>query len=290
MAVTRALVRARSRLTRTSVDALMAELATRDYPAHAPVPAAMRERYEVVEDAVDGCVVLRLTPRTGASGHQLVYTHGGSYVHPLVAEHWWFLDRMTRGSGVTLTLPLYRLAPESGVDAAYAMLRQVYLDRVSEGGSVTLAGDSSGGGLALGQAIDYRDAGLPAPRQVILIGPWVDVAGRHPAIRALQPVDPSLRLDKLLACGRLWARGHDDRDPRVSPLFADLAGLPPVHTLQGGHDLLAADAQTLASRLQQSGNPGTFTFAPAGFHGYLGAFWTPEARHALRAINRLLRE
>lgn len=289
MAVTRALVRGRSRLTRSSVDELLAELATREYPAHAPVPAGMRERYDVVEDDVDGAVVLTLTPRDGATGQQLVHTHGGSYVHPLAAEHWWLLDRMTRGSGVTLTLPLYRLAPESGVDAAYAMLGRVYRLRLDRG-PVTLAGDSSGGGLALGQALAYRDAGLPPPRQVILIGPWVDIAGRHPAIRALQAQDPSLRLDKLVACGRLWARDHDDRDPWVSPLFADLAGLPPVHTFQGGHDLLAADAQTLASRLQQAGNLGTFTFAPTGFHGYLCAYWTPEARGALRAINRVLRE
>ena len=140
MAVTRALVRGRSRLTRQSVDELMTELATRAYPAHAPVPKGMRERYDVVEDEVDGAVVLTLMPRDRATGHQLVYTHGGSYVHPLVAEHWWFLDRMTRGTGVTLTLPLYRLAPESGVDAAYAMLGQVYRARVAEG-PVTLAGD-----------------------------------------------------------------------------------------------------------------------------------------------------
>ncbi len=289
MAVTRALVRGRSRLTRTSVDELTAELAARPYPAHAPVPAQRRRRNPRGAPGVDGAVVLTLTPRDGATGHELVYTHGGSYVHPLVAEHWWFLDRMTRGTGVTLTLPLYRLAPESGVDAAYAMLGQVYRACAARG-PVTLAGDSSGGGLALGQALAYRDAGLPPPRQVILVGPWVDIAGRHPGIGALQALDPSLRLDTLIACGRLWARGHDDRDPAVSPLFADLAGLPPVHTVQGGHDLLAADAQTLASRLQQAGNSGTFTFAPGGFHGYLGAFWTPEARAALRTINRLLRE
>lgn len=289
MAATRALVRGRSRLTRQSVEELMAELATREYPAHAPVPKGMRERYAVIEDEVDGAVVLTLTPHGRATGQQVIYTHGGSYVHPLVAEHWWLLARMIGGTGVTLTVPLYRLAPESGVDAAYVMLRRVYAD-VAGRGPVTLAGDSSGGGLALGQAVAHRDAGLPPARQVILIGPWVDIAGRHPAMAALQGEDPSLRLDNLRACGALWSRGHDDRDPLVSPLFADLAGLPPVHTFQGGHDLLAPDAHALASLLEQAGNAGSFTFAPAGFHGYLAAYWTPEARRGLRSINRLLRE
>ena len=266
----------------------MAELATREYPAHAPVPRRMREQYDVVSDEVEGCVVLRLTPRAGTSGEHLVYTHGGMYVLPLVAEHWWFLDRMARGSGVTVTVALHRLAPEGGVDAAYEFLRRIYLDLVRSG-PVTLAGDSSGGGLALGQALAYRDTGLPTPRQVIVFAPWLDIALSHPAAELLQPLDAVLRVETLRACGRLWARDHDPRDPRVSPLFADLDGLPPVHIFQGGRDVLAADAQLLADRLRQAGNAGTFTLVPTGFHGYLGAFWTAEARAALRAVNQLLR-
>jgi epsilon-lactone hydrolase len=99
MAATKVLVRGRSLLTQKSVDRLMAELADREYPAHAPPPRAVRERYDVDEDEVDGCVVLRLTPRAGVSGQHLVYTHGGTYVHPLVAEHWWFLEGWPAAAG-----------------------------------------------------------------------------------------------------------------------------------------------------------------------------------------------
>ena len=232
MAVTRGLVRGRSRIARKSVEQLMAELGSREYPAHAPVPKRMQKEYHLVEDEVDGCTVLRLTPKAGATGQQLLYTHGGVYVHPLDQEQWWFLDRMTRESGVRLTLPLYRLAPESMVGAGV----------------------------------------------------------RAAAVPALQSVDPMLRADAFRACGALWADGRDPRDPTLSPLFADLDGLPPVHMFQGGHDILAADAQVLASRLQQSGNTGTFTVAPTAIHDYLAAFWTPEARGAISAVNQLLRE
>ena len=288
MAVTRGLVRGRSRVRRKSVERLMAELANREYPAHAAVPRRVRERYRVVEDTVDGCPVLRLTPAE-ASGQQLLFTHGGSYVHPLVPEHWWFVERMARGSGVTITVPLYRLAPEGGVGQAYDFLRVVYAE-LAASGPVTLAGDSAGGGLALGQAVAYRDAGLPAPRQVVLFAPWVDIALTNPAAELLEPLDPMLRIDTSRACGRLWARGHDERDPLVSPLFADLSGLPAVHTFQGGRDILAPDALRLATRLRQVGNPGRFTLVPGAFHGYVAAFWTPEARSALAAVNQLLRE
>ncbi len=289
MAVTRGLVRGQGLLTRKSVERQMAELAGREYPAHAPVPRRMREEYDLVEDEVDGCVVLRMTPKSGASGKQLLYTHGGSYVNPIVGAQWWFIDRMARGSGVTLTVPLYRLAPEGGVDRAYDFLRGIYLD-LTRSGPVTLAGDSAGGGLALGQAIDYRDAGLPAPKQVILIAPWVDIALTNPAAELLEPVDPVLRVATVRTCGRLWAGERDHRDPMLSPLFADLGGLPPVHTFQGGRDILAPDALLLAQRLADAGNEGTFTLDPGGIHDHLGAFWTPEARAALRAVNQLLRE
>ena len=290
MAATRVLVRASGLVYRKSVERLMAELAEREYPAHAPVPKRTRQVYDILEGEVDGCIVLRLTPRSGGSGKQLIYTHGGSYVHPLAGQQWWFVERMTRGTGVTIMVPLYRLAPEGGVDAAYAMLQKVYLDLVADGRSVTLVGDSAGGGLALGQAVAYRDAGLPAPRQVVLIAPWLDIALTNPAAELLEPLDPVLRVATLRACGRLWAGDRDLRDPLVSPLFADFAGLPPVHTFQGGRDVLAADAQTLADKLAAVGNAGTFTLDPACFHDHVGAFWTPEARSALRTINRLLRE
>ncbi len=235
--------------------------------------------------------MLTLTPRGGSSRQHLVYTHGGSYVHPLVLEHWWIIDRATRGTGVTVTVPLYRLAPEGEVEQAYTFLQAVYAALVEESGSasITLAGDSAGGALAIGQAIRYRDSATPAPRQVIALAPWVDLTLSHPSVPSLQRIDPMLRIDEALAFGRLWARGRDPRAPSLSPLFGDLAGLPPVHVFQGGRDLLAADAHLLAGALQQVGNPGVFTFAPDAFHVYPGAFWTPEARTALRGINQLLR-
>ena len=291
MTATRWIVRGLGRLNVVRVERQLADLATRSYPAYAALPRSMRARYEVRETTVDDCPVLRLTPRQGASGQHLIYTHGGWYVRPLVAAHWWLIDRSTRGTGVTITLPFYRLAPEGGVERAYDLLRTVYTELTVGGAGehITLAGDSAGGGLALGQAIDYREAGVPAPRQVILLSPWVDITMANPEICSLQPRDPMLNVAEPTAFGPLWAGGLDHRHPRLSPLYADLTGLPPVHIFQGGRDILAADAQLLAGRLQQVGNPGTFTFVPGAFHNYLAAFWTPEARAAHGAVRHLLR-
>ncbi len=285
------MVRGLGQLKVVPVDRQLADLATRSYPAYARLPRSMRSRYAARETIIEGCPVLRLTPRSGASGQHLIYAHGGAYVHALVAPQWWFIDRSTRGTGVTITLPFYRLAPEGGVERGYELLRTVYTELTAGGSAdhITLAGDSAGGGLALGQAIAYRDVGDPAPRQVVLFSPWVDITMANPEIAALRPRDPMLDLAESVAFGRLWAGAIDGRHPSVSPLYADLAGLPPVHTFQGGRDILAADAQILADRLRRAGNPGTFTFVPGAFHNYLAAFGTPEARTALRAVRQLLR-
>ncbi|MEV0601237.1 alpha/beta hydrolase [Streptomyces sp. NPDC050315] len=258
--------------------------------AAAPVPAPLRARYEVTRSTVAGRPVLRFAPRRGATGRHLLYTHGGAYAFPLQTPHWWLLQHAIKGTGTTLTVPLYRLAPEGDAPAAYALLRTVYGALCAEAGpeNITLGGDSAGGGLALGQAVAYRDAGLPPPHQVLLFSPWLDLTMSHPALPALEALDPLLRTEELIEAGRLWAHGADPRDPLLSPRFADVAGLPPVHVFQGGRDLLAADARLLSDRLAAVGNGGSFMFEPEAGHVYVSAVWTPEARRSLDRVRRLL--
>ncbi len=275
----------------TNEDGELVALRSRRYPEPAPVPRSLQNRYEVSRSLVAGNPVITLTPhRHRRAGQHLIYTHGGGYVWPLGSAHWLLLDHATRDTGVTITVPLYRLAPESGVDAAYVMLSAVYtgLAERCEVSAITLAGDSAGGGLALGQAIAYRDFGLPAPKQVVLFSPWVDVAMTHPALASLEAVDPMLKARRLIVAGGLWAGDTDVRDPRISPLQADLRDLSPVHIFQGGRDILAADAHVLAHRLREAGNRGTFELAHSGFHVYVGAVWTPESRAALAQVRGLL--
>jgi monoterpene epsilon-lactone hydrolase len=267
------------------------QLAGRAYPEAARPPRALLSEYRLEELEIGGRPVLRLTPHGPASGEHLLYTHGGSYLHPLSSPHWWVLRRVLHRSGVTLVLPLYRLAPEGNAEEAHAFLRQVYEQTSAAAGGaarVTLSGDSAGGGLALAQALQHRDLGLPPSRQVVLLAPWLDLTLSHPDVPRLARRDTMLDVDRLRAAGRLWAGALDPHDPRVSPAFGELAGLPPVHVLQGGRDVLAGDAWSVADRLRVLGNGGTFTFEPDGFHVYPVAVWTPEGRRAVARIRALL--
>ena len=281
MALTYELLRFRSPSTRTAESALAT--------AAARVPASPTKKLLKVATAeVDGPVV-RLTPKAGGTGTHLIYTHGGCYLYPVKTEHWDILATLIEGSGVSVDVPLYPLAPAYTMDESYALLERVYDDANSTYERVFLAGDSAGGGLALGQALHYRDTGRPAPAGIILFSPWLDLTVSNLAVDELQKVDRMLGADGLRAAGLWWAGSHDPRTPLASPLFGDLANLAPVHVFQGGYDLLAADAIELVKRIRSHKGAATLELVERAFHVYVGAPWTPEARASLQKAVALLR-
>lgn len=276
LAVTYELLRFRTVSTRSAESAL----ATARTRAPAPPSARMLRAASLTEHTVRGRRVIEITPAR-PSGTRLVYLHGGCYLYPIQSAHWGILASLVEQSGVSITLPLYGLAPDHTVDEAYELLDELHLP------GVWLAGDSAGGGLALGHAMRLRDAGSPA-KGVILISPWVDVTMENPAIAQLQKVDRMLATPGLIAAGHLWAGSHDRRDPLVSPLFGKLGGLPPVHVFQGGRDLIAADARLLAEGIHAAGGQAELEFVERAFHVYPGAPWMPEAKRALARMAELL--
>jgi len=287
MAITRALLRVTPTST-SSIKSLHRNIARRKAPA--PIPASLRRYADVETTMVQGRTVIRITPKSGATGVEVVYAHGGAYVYPLVAAHWSIIGRIARLSGATVVVPLYDLAPEGHAADAYSLLAEIYdgaLDRSD--GHVVLAGDSAGGALSLGQAMHYRDAGTTAPEAVVLISPWLDATMSNPALPELVRVDPMLARSGLVEAAQLWAGDLDPQDARLSPLFGDLHALPPVHIFQGDRDLFVADSRLLASRLTEAGGPVEYRETPGGFHVFLGAPWTPEARRELAHIAAIVR-
>jgi acetyl esterase/lipase len=287
MAITRALLHATPTST-SSIKSLHESIARRKQPA--PIPASLRRHADIETTRVQGRTVHRVTPKTGATGTEIVYAHGGAYVYPLVAAHWGIVGRIARLSGATVTVPLYGLAPEGHAVDAYELLAEVYAAALERSnGRVFLAGDSAGGALSLGQAMRYRDAGQTAPQALLLISPWLDATMRNPALPELVRVDPMLARPGLVEAAQMWAGDLDTDDVRLSPLFGDLAGLPPVHIYQGDRDLFVADSRLLAERLTAAGTRVDLRETAGGFHVFLGAPWTPEARRELADIARVVR-
>lgn len=207
-------------------------------------PRGMRKS----ETTMEGVPGEKLTIGTHGS-RALLYLHGGGYCIGSPATHRTLAAHVARAAQAVAYVPAYRLAPEyphpAAVNDALASYRYV-LAQGYDARQVIVAGDSAGGGLALALALAVRDAGIPAPAALLLISPWTDLTLSGDTARTHARRDPMLSPD----IGQLWSRlylgTHAANEPLCSPLFANLAGLPPMLIQVGSEEILLADSTRLA--------------------------------------------
>lgn len=240
--------------------------------------------FAIAQDAARGFAVVTITPRGGggADAPHLFYLHGGGYVMDIAAVHWDTVLRLCAMLGASATVPLYPLAPEATAGEVIPAMDALYRELVEQHGAgrITIMGDSAGGGMSLALAQKLGAEGAPLPASLVLWSPWVDATGSDPDQRAVEPKDRMLAISGLDACGRMYAGDLPPDHPWVSPLFGDLAGLPPMAIFSGTSDILIVDGRRLAERLRAIG-------AAHEYHEYLDMFhvWmllpVPEGRRAL---------
>jgi monoterpene epsilon-lactone hydrolase len=266
--------------------ALEQKLRSRTYPPAAPLPTSLRNLCEVQERQVDGQRVHTLIPKEKRSNKHIIYTHGGAYVNPLLKAHWGIIEQIIRRTGATFTVPLYPLAPEHDYRAAFVELEKVYRAVIAKTSAenVILAGDSAGGGLALAQAMLYRDKGLPTPSRVALFSPWLDITLSNPGTTAVEKDDPMLGIAGLRFAGKSWAGTTDPKSPMLSPIFGNLANLPPIDIFQGTADIFIADARRFKVLLESAGGSIRLYEYAGAIHVFVGATFTPEAKSALDTL------
>jgi epsilon-lactone hydrolase len=211
--------------------------------------------------------------RPAAAGPPLltvVHFHGGGYClgSARTARAW--AAHLSAQTGCRVVLPGYRLAPEHPHPAALDDARAVLAELTAETGigSLVLSGDSAGGGLALALVLSLRDEARPLPAGCILLSPWLDLSRDRHALAALVRADLLLSPDWLKACARAYAGQQDLADPAISPLRADLDGLPPLLIQAGTDELLAPDAEDLAIGAVAAGVDVTYTRWPRMWHDF----------------------
>lgn len=252
----------------------------------------MRRKLRISEEQIEGRLVFTLRPTTTANqAKHVLYLHGGAFVRPITHYHWQFLQYLVETTGCTATVLLYPLAPEDGGEAALRYVLKVYGRLMETVGAeaMVLMGDSAGGNLALASTLALRDARVASPEQVILIAPWADLSVSHPDITKIAPHDPMLAVRGLQEAGRLYAGDLSLNHPYISPLHADLYGLPPLTIYAGTHDILYPDIRALAEKARLHGNNVELIVGPDMIH-----VWPilpfKEGREARRNIAlRLLR-
>ena len=281
------LVHARKGLT---PPALHTEEAARDMAFHAPQPAPMPARMRGRFTATCDKGITRVFPKRGQrAGGALIYLHGGAYVYPMVAGQWGVVEGLIDRTGLPVIIPDYPIAPAHTATDAFDFVQPIIDEAQAEFGRVILFGDSAGGGLALSLAMQRRDTGARQVDGLVLYAPWVDVTMTNPRIEEVQGRDKILRVPGLAWAGRAWAADLDPTDPRVSPLYGDPAGLPPMRIFQGDADILGPDTIEFARKAARAGVDVRLRVEPDGFHVYvLSVPIIPEAEAALDRSARFI--
>jgi monoterpene epsilon-lactone hydrolase len=212
------------------------------------------------------------------------HCHGGGLVSSPLDDYHFYGAMLAEQLEARVVMADYRLAPEHPFPAAHRDCSTAYRGLLAEGGAdpahVVVSGDSCGGLLGLGALLDARDAGLAPPACFLSISGWFDVSVPDPVEGRGQPRDPFLTAAWVRNRGRDYAAGLvAPDDPRLSPVYADLTGLPPLYLPAGQYDTLRKDTETLARAATDAGVAVTAESWPGMVHGWQGlvSAGVPEA-------------
>jgi acetyl esterase/lipase len=210
-------------------------------PADVTVAEAELGGVRAAEITVDGIEPL----------HVVLYFHGGVYVIGdafLAAELASQVGRRTQARVISVD---YRLAPEhpypAAVEDAFAAYGALLQAGVTSS-NIVFAGESAGGGLAIATMVNARDRGLPLPAAALLMSPYVDLTLAGATLETRHEADPLLSRELLQPRVADYTSGQDPARGLISPVYADLAGLPPLIIQAGTHEVLLDDALRLANR------------------------------------------
>lgn len=231
-----------------------------------------------------GFPVWTLAPKSGRTGVEMMYLHGGAYVGDASVIHWNLCAEIVRDSGATVLFPIYPLAPDADWSTSFEALLK--LARGSGEKTPVLMGDSAGGGLAL--ALAQRVAASGGSPRVALISPWLDVTMSDPATPIYDRDDPILSAPFLEAAGRFWAGSDDPRRPEVSPQFGSLRGIRELLIFSGSRDVLYPQALRLVAEAKDAGVACTAHLVEGLVHVY-PLLPIPEAKGPRAALSEFVR-
>ncbi len=251
---------------------------------------------DVTQEVVDaGGVPAEFLVAPGAADDRVVlYLHGGGYVIGSIKSHRYLMQNVSRFSGAkTLGLD-YRLAPENPFPAAVEDSTKAYcwlLDQGYKAKNIAIAGDSAGGGLTLATLVNLRDKGIDLPAAGVLISPWADLSGEAESVKTRADIDPMVKPEGLYSLGDKYLIGTDAKNPLASPVFADMAGLPPLCIHVGGKEILYDDAITVADKARAAGVEVELLDEPELFHVWHAfAPMLEEGQEAVEKIGTFLQK
>src|SRR6188472_1564749 len=257
-------------------------LSAQPLPADVTVTAAALGGVPTAEITVDG-----IEPR-----NIVLYFHGGVYVMGdafLAADLASQVGRRTRAKVISVD---YRLAPEHPYPAAVDDALAAYEALLQSGTAPTdiaFAGESAGGGLAIATLVNARDHELPLPAAAFVMSPYADLTLAGATMETKSKADPLLSRENLQARVPDYTAGHDAALGLISPVFADLSGLPPLIIQAGSHEVLLDDSVRLAGQAATADVEVTLDITPGVPHVFQSFYaMLDEGAAALDRAGQLL--
>lgn len=228
----------------------------------------------------------------GNGPHPALYCHGGGFQIGGIASHASLIARLAKAADARMLAFDYRLAPEHRFPAAADDALAAYQTLLSDAGPPhAVIGDSAGAALALLTVQRARDAGLPLPRAIVLISPWLDLSMQGESYQNLADQDIFSRPEQLRAMARsyLGRQGPPAEAPEVSPLWGDLNGLPPILIHSGAADITLDDSVTLTQRIEAVGGKVSLRVFDGMCHHFQIFETLPEAADSISEIGEYLK-
>lgn len=245
-----------------------------------PFPAGT----QIEQTSIGGVPGIRVRNTRVPQTRTVLYLHGGAYAVGSTQAYQEFLAHMARSWRAQVVAIDYRLAPEhpfpAALDDAFAAYRAL-LDEGVDPATLVMAGDSAGGNLTMACSLRVRDASLPLPSKLVLLSPWTDMTVSGNSAQRMQR-DDMLITERIHASAVDYLAGTDPKEPLVSPIFADLRGLPPTLIQVTDTEILYDDARRLDEALRSADVASTLRVWPGLWHVWpLFAGKLPEADAAL---------
>lgn len=220
-------------------------------------------------------------------GRVLMFFHGGGYCSGSIVSHRRMVTEAGRAGGVRTLAVGYRLAPEHPYPAALEDAAKAWRFLRGQGigvHQIAIGGDSAGGNLAVALLTLLREAGEDQPACAWLVSPWTDLALTGETLVTKDAVDPLLHKEYLGELADAFVpAGIDRRDPRVSVLYADLQGLPPLLVQVGSAETLLDDAVRFVAAAGAADVPVTLEIWPQMIHAW--PVWNARLEAGRRALS-----
>ncbi len=224
----------------------------------------------------------------------VLYLHGGGYTMGSCNTHRALGARLAIAAQTPVLLIDYRLAPEHPFPAALEDALTAYrwlIDPEKLARPIALAGDSAGGGLVVAAAIALRDQGDRLPAAIVCLSPWTDLAVTGASMVTRAKADPLISRESSLQYAASYAAQQDPCLPLISPVYAELHGLPPLLIQVGDREVLLSDSVRLAARARQAGVDTMLEVWDGMWHvwqAYTGLM--PEAQQAIDRVGAFIKQ